>query len=126
MISMQIWLTTHWLSAPENFQASSFVWIKSALLRPRGAVTRAQGGKASCLDYFFTTGAEVRELTVGKKFGSSDHMTIHCVVEDFVPVLRLAESFYQRTEQGDTSIVSYPRITFRSSAHSDRWSFLVR
>jgi len=61
-----------------------------------GAVTRVQGGKASCLDYFFTKGAEVNELTVGEKFGSSDHMTIQCVIEGFVPILRARRKFLSK------------------------------
>jgi len=61
-----------------------------------GAATRVQGSKASYLDYFLSTGVEVKELTVGEAVGTSDHRMISCQVRGVAPVKRRRQKVYSK------------------------------
>ncbi len=61
-----------------------------------GTATRVQGSRASYLDYFLSTGVEVKGLTVGEAVGTSDHKIISCQVRGVAPVKRTRQKIYSK------------------------------
>jgi hypothetical protein len=91
--------------------------IKIHFLREQGASTRSQGNSTSYLEYFLTIDAEVKNLEVVKKFGSSDHMVVSCIAQGFKPVRKSRKKFLSK-EGAKRTLVSLLNETGPSNLYS--------
>jgi len=81
--------------------------------REIGAHTRFQGGKASYLDYLFSAGVSLKELAILGRFGSSDHLVVKGVFDEFSPVIRGLIKFFSKTRA--------KKLLEDIIAHPERW-----
>ena len=58
--------------------------------------TRKQGLSESHLDYYFTVGTELDNLSVGEHLGGSDHRLISCTIMDMKPVRRKRKIIFSK------------------------------
>ena len=61
-----------------------------------GTVTRSQGSKSSYLDYFLSTGVLVSKVSVGERFGPSDHHLVSCHSVALTPVKRRRQQIFSK------------------------------
>jgi len=70
--------------------------LKTYYKDEKGLFTRTQGTKSSYLDYFFGCGVQVEDLSVGEKFGASDHHVLSMVTSSFAPVKRRRQVLFSK------------------------------
>ena len=70
--------------------------IQTRYVEDNGSFTRAQGDKVSYIDYFFTSGVRVCRISLGTRFGQSDHLLVACTVEGFDPTVRHRRQFLSK------------------------------
>jgi len=73
-----------------------FYGLETHAVREPGSYTREQCGRSSYLDYFLTSGVEVKELSLRGEIGASDHRSISCVIGNFDPVRRRRNKFFSK------------------------------
>jgi len=57
---------------------------------------RIQNSNKSYLDCFLSAGANIRDVRVGDRFGTSDHLIVSFTVEGFDPIRRRRQKFYSK------------------------------
>jgi len=58
--------------------------------------TRKQANKVSHIDYYFTTGLELGEISIGDRFGCSDHFLVSCKIMNAQPIRRKRQVLFSK------------------------------